>query len=291
MTPTDPGVRDALPCPFCGYKASGVVRVSTAEHAMQCIQYRCDAIGPYRNTEAEAVEAWNRRALSKQEAATPAIDLPEFARLVMENWPHGDVDGGDLQEIAVQCGLLTPQTRTEPCHEGCNCLGYYDPSEWSEGITCYRRAYLKAAQPVSAAPQEPAALTCSACGNPLPPGGCRSGRCNAAPQEPAEPVAGWQLVPIEPTKAMLDKGRHTREQTLLAAWKAMLAVAPTQSVADAQDAGRYRWLRARLVGPVPTVRIQIMERGRYQLRETPKELDYVIDAALDVTKRDPKGKE
>jgi hypothetical protein len=43
-----------------------------------------------------------------------------------------------------------------------------------------------------------------------------------------------------------------------------------------QDQQSYRWLRSHLVGPVPVVRVQIMERGRYILRETPTELDRAI---------------
>jgi hypothetical protein len=68
--------------------------------------------------------------------------LREFAQLVMDNWPHGDVDGGDLQEAAIRCGLLEPQTRTQPCSEGCNCTDYFDSAEWADGITCYRRTPL-----------------------------------------------------------------------------------------------------------------------------------------------------
>jgi hypothetical protein len=64
-----------------------------------------------------------------------------FAQAIMRSWPHGDVDGGDLQEIAVEHGLLQPETRFAPCsEEGCNCAEYYATDEWAEGITCYRKA-------------------------------------------------------------------------------------------------------------------------------------------------------
>jgi hypothetical protein len=67
--------------------------------------------------------------------------LRAFVAQVMEAWPLGDVDGGDLQDYAVKHGLLTPETRTSPCGEdgACNCAGYYGNDEWADGITCYRR--------------------------------------------------------------------------------------------------------------------------------------------------------
>jgi hypothetical protein len=89
---------------------------------------------------ADQMRAYAREALTQ--AVADAQRLREFAQLVMDNWPHGDVDGGDLQEAAIRCGLLEPQTRTEPCSEGCNCMDYYASDEWSEGITCYRKTAL-----------------------------------------------------------------------------------------------------------------------------------------------------
>lgn len=47
--------------------------------------------------------------------------LRAFAQAVMECWPMGDLDGGTLQDAAVAHGLLIPETRHEPCAEGCNC--------------------------------------------------------------------------------------------------------------------------------------------------------------------------
>lgn len=46
---------------------------------------------------------------------------------------------------------------------------------------------------------------------------------------------------------------------------------------DKADAQRYRWLRAKLVGPVPMVRVQIMKRGQYLL-QTVAGLDEAVDA-------------
>ena len=66
--------------------------------------------------------------------------LRAFAADVMQAWPHGDVDGCDVQDYAVKHGLLTPETRNEPCGETwCECAGYYAADEWVDGVTCYRR--------------------------------------------------------------------------------------------------------------------------------------------------------
>ncbi len=67
--------------------------------------------------------------------------LKRFALAMLEHWPLGEVDGGELQEEAVKHGLLVPETRTAVCsEEGCNCAEYYSAEEWAEGITCYRKA-------------------------------------------------------------------------------------------------------------------------------------------------------
>lgn len=48
------------------------------------------------------------------------------------------------------------------------------------------------------------------------------------------------------------------------------------------DAARYRWAKARVVGAVPMVRVQLMLRGQYVLIE--RDLDAAIDAAMEQTK-------
>lgn len=54
------------------------------------------------------------------------LNLMRFAARVMKSWPEGDVDGGDLQRIANECGLLHPVTVTEPCGEICGCADLVD---------------------------------------------------------------------------------------------------------------------------------------------------------------------
>jgi hypothetical protein len=64
-----------------------------------------------------------------------------FIREIFElsDWPEGgDIDGFELQDAAVKHGFLIPETRMEPCGEGCNCNTYYSSDEWEGGVTCYR---------------------------------------------------------------------------------------------------------------------------------------------------------
>lgn len=71
-----------------------------------------------------------------------AEKLRAFAKAVMDVWPMGDLDGGDLQEIAVRHGMLKPETRHEPCGENCSCAEYADAQEWEGGVVCYRKTPL-----------------------------------------------------------------------------------------------------------------------------------------------------
>ena len=68
--------------------------------------------------------------------------LRAFAQAVMECWPMGDLDGDILQDAAVAHGLLVPETRHEPCAEGCCCAENADAQEWSFGVVCYRKTPL-----------------------------------------------------------------------------------------------------------------------------------------------------
>ena len=68
--------------------------------------------------------------------------LRAFAQGVMSYWPHGDVDGGDLQELAAKHGLLKSETRTEPCGETCGCSEVVASDEWPDGVECFRKTPL-----------------------------------------------------------------------------------------------------------------------------------------------------
>ena len=73
-------------------------------------------------------------------------NLRAFARAVMDPWPEGELDGGDLQDIAEKYGLLKQETVTEPCGENCWCENYYGEFP----AVCYKKvAWLL---PIDAAP-------------------------------------------------------------------------------------------------------------------------------------------
>jgi hypothetical protein len=71
-----------------------------------------------------------------------APDLKGFAEAVMRSWPHGDVDGGDLQDIAVKHGLLREESRTDFCGEFCGCRECFVDPNLDAPWTCYRRVTL-----------------------------------------------------------------------------------------------------------------------------------------------------
>lgn len=76
------------------------------------------------------------------EAAAEIERLRKFIRMVFDasSWPDGGgVEIDDLQDAAVECGLLTPETRTEPCDpHHCYCAEYY--GDMSKGVICFRKA-------------------------------------------------------------------------------------------------------------------------------------------------------
>jgi len=73
-------------------------------------------------------------------ATVNAPDLEKFARLLFaeSEWPEGgDIDGFAFQEAAIECGLLTAETRTQACAENCHCAetqGFEGP------VICFRKA-------------------------------------------------------------------------------------------------------------------------------------------------------
>ncbi|HEY9462835.1 MAG TPA: hypothetical protein VIR54_07080 [Vicinamibacterales bacterium] len=86
-----------------------------------------------------------------QEAPAPSGEvaaLRGFAQSVMEAWPMGDVDGGDLQSTAVTHGLLKPVTMAEPCsEEQCACAEYCTRDEFP--VECFRKTTLLTGRPES----------------------------------------------------------------------------------------------------------------------------------------------
>lgn len=68
---------------------------------------------------------------------TDLRNLAKFGEAVLEEFQEAytDIDGGWLQDKAVECGVLVEVEATEPCGDNCGCAGVTDfPT------TCYRRA-------------------------------------------------------------------------------------------------------------------------------------------------------
>lgn len=67
--------------------------------------------------------------------------LHKFSDGVLREWPDVGMDGFDIQELAIECGLLAEKSPrpTEQCGECCNCAEYFSDNEWVEGVRCYRK--------------------------------------------------------------------------------------------------------------------------------------------------------
>lgn len=75
-----PAMTDLLPCPFCGHRAeTQQYGLRTEAWAVWCVE--CNAQMESISTEAEAITAWNRRALP---AVTPAPTLAEAAKVLAD---------------------------------------------------------------------------------------------------------------------------------------------------------------------------------------------------------------
>jgi hypothetical protein len=238
-----------------------------------------------------------RAALSKQEAATPAIpsDVPRLHDFIRREVERA------IDEAVNPKGMSV--------HDGKARIGSDKLAYMLKLIdNLYARAALKAAQPV---PLEPAPMTREWCA--AYPGaaagiinrlarqvdatrpvatGYAEGKVHmapsVAPQEPAEPVA-WMCEELNKYHGWVPVVMFSRPV------ECELSRNPvplyTQSVADAQDAVRYRWLRD--AGSVTWISF----RTQWHLDSAgcdaviDKEMARVAAMALDVTKRDPKGKE
>ncbi len=70
---------------------------------------------------------------------TERDNLVGFAKAVMSSWPEND----SLQEEALYYGLLSEETRTEPCDSpNCHCKYSNDIIEFGLGVTCYKKTSL-----------------------------------------------------------------------------------------------------------------------------------------------------
>ena len=90
-----------------------------------------DDLGNYSHTYVKGIK--DSLAASQADNAR----LRGFAEAVMESWPHGDVDGGALQDIAEEHGLIKLVEVNEPCCEDCVCA-----EVGSFPLECYRKTSL-----------------------------------------------------------------------------------------------------------------------------------------------------
>lgn len=76
---------------------------------------------------------------------TDLENLHGFVREIMENWPLGDVDGMELQDLAAKYGLIKMRDPPpdKPCHEECTCTSYFDLKDFAAGnVECYEKTEL-----------------------------------------------------------------------------------------------------------------------------------------------------
>jgi hypothetical protein len=252
---TDPSVRDALQELI---ESARLLGATQAKKGFGC--YTPDD-ARFEHAMYESI-AKHKAALSKQEAATPAEFVNAWNAMTLqlreaiqrEEIAHADAKQAEAQTVRAIARINELE------------------------------AALKAAQPVPlnvAAQEQRSGLSDarhdSPQANETPP----PVAATPAPQEPAEPVAwihGADLMamrgkdgpPYMKGAMVRNKQIHDYDTPLY-----------TQSVADAQDAGRYRWLKDKSGFDIRS----LLDVGDFT------SLNAHIDAAmaLDVTKRDPKG--
>lgn len=118
------------PCPFCGGEARSHVE------CVGCIRCGCETDD--FQTEAEALEAWNKRTTQPNLLER----VREFAREIIELAHEGDVDSGQVYEIGTRTGVIRIEEKTVPCvpdDETCEaCCGCAEHAEHGEVVDCYR---------------------------------------------------------------------------------------------------------------------------------------------------------
>jgi hypothetical protein len=73
---------------------------------------------------------------AEQSAPVAVVNLRNFANAMIDIALEGcDADGAQIQELAVEHGLLKPEHRTERCGDACSCAEYADFP-----VECFRKA-------------------------------------------------------------------------------------------------------------------------------------------------------
>jgi len=52
---------ELLPCPFCGHKADFRTSSDGTYQWIRCLNFECDAFGPFARTKIDAIVKWNNR--------------------------------------------------------------------------------------------------------------------------------------------------------------------------------------------------------------------------------------
>lgn len=133
----------AAPSQVCeaGFKiVEGPCRKCDARPNERCGRAGATPVAALHNAAPE-LAALLRAALAELDA------LRGFAQEVMEAWPEGGFDGGDIQDIAEKHGLLKTEQLTDFCapedfdgNSACGCRGYYSSGDFP--IECYRKTPL-----------------------------------------------------------------------------------------------------------------------------------------------------
>ena len=86
-----------------------------------------------------------RNEAEKINTETDLDNVCKFVRDIMKSWPLGDIEGGELQDLALKYGLIKLKNSppAEPCNEECTCVDYYDFADFAAGkVECYARTAL-----------------------------------------------------------------------------------------------------------------------------------------------------
>lgn len=138
---------DLKPCPFCGGKARMSAWVKVGEYSAYCTKCGATA-GDYRATEAEAVEAWNRRELAAGGDAAKLREVLEWCRDFMRNIYDGkegvkfsldDIERIDAALAAPprNCDKYTTEKQVEDACEGVRgCSGCFREDLSSPCVSC-----------------------------------------------------------------------------------------------------------------------------------------------------------
>lgn len=105
-----------------------------------------EAIDAFHDPLSWVIAAELEERVRKFGIATPDgyAQLLGFARDILGHWPDGgDLDGGDIQGLAIKHGLLVGTVVHEPCNGGdpdkpCRCAEFCAESEFTDGVKCYR---------------------------------------------------------------------------------------------------------------------------------------------------------